>query len=224
VERARAVGLPVPAHLDAAAVLDLIAAPGFSTRDESDRGSGRGFGMAVVKSTVLEVGGSLRMTSEPGAGTRFSIELPLTLAITDALIARIGEHTFAVPQSSVREVIEVEAATIRAIEGGEVAPYRGRALPILRLSSLLGIRAAATGRFHAFVVGHGSASVGLLADRIVGQREVVVRSIVDPLIRVDGISGATDLGDGRAVLILDTGALTRRAHTGASVTPSREIA
>jgi two-component system chemotaxis sensor kinase CheA len=182
--------------------------------------------MAVVKSTVHELGGAIRMTSELGAGTRFSIDLPLTLAITDALIAKVGDQVFAVPQASVREVVEIDAAAVRAIEGGEVAPYRGAALPILHLSSLLGIRPAQRERWHAFIIGTGSAAIGLVADRIVGQREVVVRTISDPLIRVDGVSGATDLGDGHAVLILDTAALARRAsgwraHAAAH---SREIA
>ena len=225
--RARATGLAVPAgDLDDDKLLDLICAPGFSTRDESDRVSGRGFGMAVVRSTVQDLGGSMRMASTPGAGTRFTIALPLTLAITDALIARIGSHTFAVPQSAVREVVEVEAAAIRRLEEREVTVFRGGALPVIRLSSVLGIRPIATSqRFHAFIVGTGSAAVGLLVDRILGQREIVVRTTVDPLVHVEGISGATDLGDGRAVLILDVAALAR--HGGERPAPplaAQEIA
>ena len=224
--RAARLGLPVPAAVDESALLDLISSPGFSTREASDRASGRGFGMAVVRNTVQELGGVIRMTSTPGHGTRFSIDLPLTLAITDALIARVGAQTFAVPQTSVREVIEVEASAVRAIEGGEVAPYRGTALPVIRLSSMLGLAPAAGTRFHAFIIGTGAAAVGLLADRILGQREIVVRAIADPLIRVPGVSGATDLGDGRAVLILDTAAIARLARRSASgPTPrAKEIA
>ena len=208
-ERARVRGLPVPAVLDDGALLDLICAPGFSTREESDRASGRGFGMAVVRRTVQDLGGSLRLWTEPGRGTKFTIELPLTLAITDALLARIGSHQFAVPQASVREVIELEESAIRRVEDGEVAPYRGMALPLLRLAHELGLDSAGGSRLHAFVFGHGPAAVGLVVDRIVGQREIVVRSTVDPLIRVDGVSGATDLGDGRVVLILDAAAIAR---------------
>jgi two-component system chemotaxis sensor kinase CheA len=210
--RARHLGLPLPAEPDNAALLDLISSPGFSTRDESDRASGRGFGMAVVRKTVQDLGGVIRMSSTPGAGTRFSIDLPLTLAITDALIARVGGETFAVPQSAVREVIEIDASTIRGVEGGEVAPYRDAALPVVRLSTILGLPQPAGSRFHAFIVGAGTARVALLADRIVGQREIVVRAIADPLIRVDGVSGATDLGNGRAVLILDTPAIAKLAR------------
>ena len=224
--RAARLGLPVPPNPDDAALLDLISSAGFSTRDESDRASGRGFGMAVVRRTVQELGGLIRMSSAPGQGTHFRIDLPLTLAITDALIARVGSQTFAVPQNTVREVVEIEASAVRAIERGEVAPYRGAAIPVVRLSSILGLPQPAGGRFHAFIVGTGAAAVGLLADRILGQREIVVRAIADPLIRVEGVSGATDLGDGRAVLILDTGAIARlaRAGTTSGAARARELA
>ena len=225
--RAARAGVAMAAEPDDAALLDIISSPGFSTRDESDRASGRGFGMAIVRSTVQELGGVIRMASTAGQGTRFSIELPLTLAIADALIARVGGQTFAVPQTSVREVIEIDTTAVRAIEGGEVAPYRGAALPVIRLSAMLGIRPSAAERLHAFVVGSGAGAVGLLVDRIIGQREIVVRAIADPLIRVDGVSGATDLGDGRAVLILDTAAiarLARRRPGGHAPAQKKEIA
>jgi two-component system chemotaxis sensor kinase CheA len=220
VARARHAGLPVPAVVDDAALLDLICSPGFSTREESDLGSGRGFGMAVVRLTVQELGGSLSMASEEGRGTTFSVELPLTLAVTDALIARVGGQTFAVPQTAVREVIELDPAAVRTIEGGEVTAYRGVALPLVRLSASLGIPSAPGARLHVFIVGTGTAGVGLVVDRIVGQREIVVRSTVDPLIRVDGVGGATDLGDGRVVLILDAAAIARTVRHGGGPTPA----
>jgi two-component system chemotaxis sensor kinase CheA len=227
--RARHAGLPVPRTADAddAALLELLCSPGFSTRDEADRVSGRGFGMAVVHTTVQELGGTMRMESSPGVGTRFIIELPLTLAVTDALIAAVGSQTFAVPQSAVREVIEVEAAAIRQLADGEVVPFRAQALPIIRLSSALGIPSSSRLRHHAFVVGTGPATVGLLVDRVLSQREIVVRTTVDPLIRVDGIAGATDLGDGRAVLILDVASVARAARArqhDRHATGTREIA
>jgi two-component system chemotaxis sensor kinase CheA len=221
LERAARLGLPIPADPDAAALLDLISSPGFSTRDESDRASGRGFGMSVVRNTVQDLGGAIRMSSVEGQDTRFSIDLPLTLAITDALIARVGPETFAIPQSTVREVIEIDAAAVRALEGGDVAPYRGAALPMIRLSSVFGVRASGRDRYHAFIIGSGASAVGLIADRIVGQREIVVRAIADPLIRVDGVSGATDLGDGHAVLILDTAAIARMARNGRAAPAAR---
>jgi two-component system chemotaxis sensor kinase CheA len=207
--RAETLGLPVPAQLDDAAIFDLICSPGFSTRDESDRGSGRGVGMDVVRHTIEDLGGSVRMESRPGSGTRFFIELPLTLAITDAFIAAIGDEIFAVPQAGVREVIEVDALGIRLLEGAEVAVSRGSAMPVIRLASLLRIPVEPRPRLHAFVLGTGQGAVGLLVDRIIGQREIVVRAAVDPLIQVTGVAGATDLGDGRAVLILDLQSMAR---------------
>ena len=211
--RAQQAGLVLPAGpLDNIGLLDMISAPGFSTRDASDRVSGRGFGMNVVRETLQELGGTIQMETEPGRGTRFIIELPLTLAITASMLARVGDQLFAVPQAAIREVAEFEADAIRALQDAEVVEFRGAPLPVVRLSRALGIQASGTSRFHAFIVGTGAAAVGLLVDRIVGHREIVVRSTADPLIRVDGVTGATDLGDGKAVLILDAAALARQAR------------
>jgi two-component system, chemotaxis family, sensor kinase CheA len=210
IEKARLAGMSVPAGpLDAAAILALLCAPGFSTNEETDRASGRGVGMAVVKRTVEELSGSIALDTQPGQGTRFIISLPVTLAITDALIGRVGDEAFAIPQGSVREVIEIAEADMRRLEENEIAPYREGALPIIRLSRLFGINSAAADRFHVFVLGHGSSAIGIAVDRIIGQREIVVRTMADPLVRVDGVSGATDLGDGRVVLILDPAMLAR---------------
>ena len=213
VARARAMGMTVPDDPDAAALLDILCAPGFSTRDAADRAAGRGVGMNVVQSTVRELGGSLAIDTAPGEGTRFILQLPVSLAIADAIIATVGSQTFAVPQSAVREVLEVEPASLRAIEKHEIAPYRGGVLPLVRLSSLFGITPAPRSTLHVFVIGQGLAAVGLVVDRIAGQREVVVRPMIDPLVRVEGVMGATDLGDGRVVLILDPLRLT---HVAAS--------
>ena len=195
---------------DSAAILALLCAPGFSTRDESDRVSGRGVGMGVVQAAVEELSGTLRLETENGTGTRFVLELPVTLAITDALIARVGSETFAVPQSSIREVIEVPVGALLQVERNEMTPYRGGALPVVRLSRLFGLPETSRDRLHLFVVGAGPAAIGIAVDRIVGQREIVVRAIADALVRVDGISGATDLGDGHVVLILDPAVLSRQ--------------
>ena len=212
-ERAKRAGLPLPAGtIDNVALLEVISAPGFSTRDASDRVSGRGFGMNVVRETLQELGGTIQLETEPGKGTRFIIELPLTLAITAAMLARVGDQVFAVPQAAVREVAEIEARDIRALQGAEVVDFRGAPLPIIRLSTALNIAPSDNDRFHAFIIGVGAAAVGLLVDRIVGHREIVVRSTADPLIRVDGVTGATDLGDGKAVLILDANAIARSAR------------
>ena len=138
--RAQQAGLAVPAGpLDNVALLELISAPGFSTREASDRVSGRGFGMNVVRETLQELGGTIQLETEAGKGTRFTIELPLTLAIAAAMLARVGDQLFAVPQAAVREVAEFEADAIRALQGAEVVEFRGAPLPVLRLTSVLGI-------------------------------------------------------------------------------------
>lgn len=208
--RARQVGVAVPeGPLDNATILEIISAPGFSTRDQSDRVSGRGFGMNVVRQTLQELGGTITLDTAPGRGTHFTIELPLTLAIAAAMLARVSDQLFAIPQAAVREVAEIDTTAIKALPGIDMIDFRGAPLPVVRLSQVLGLPDSAGERCHAFIVGTGTAAVGLLVDRIVGHREIVVRSTSDPLIRVDAVTGATDLGDGRAVLILDAGAIAR---------------
>ena len=212
--RAAALGLPRPPSSDADALLSLICAPGFSTREQTDRASGRGVGMAVVKTVVEDLAGTLRLETEPGVGTRFIVELPVTLAITDALIAQVGVETFAIPQGAVREVIEVPIGAIRLLEQNEIVPHRGGSLPIVRLARMFGLPESSRDRLHVFVIGTGAAALGIAVDRIVGQREIVVRASKDPLVRVDGISGATDLGDGHVVLIVDPAVLARKTREG----------
>ena len=217
--RARAIGLPVEdGPLEGASLLEILCAPGFSTRDTADRAAGRGVGMSVVHGAVRELGGTLTLDTTPNEGTRFLIELPLTLAIADAIIATAGGQTFAVPQSSVREVIDVSPESVRVLENHEIIPYRGGVLPLVRLSSLFGLSAQAGRTLHVFVTGAGPSAVGVAVDRIQTQREIVVRPMSDPLIKAEGITGATDLGDGRVVLILD---LARTARLQAAASRSR---
>ena len=213
--RAGEAGLSIPdGPLDSDALLTILCAAGFSTRDAADRGSGRGVGMAVVRTTVRELGGSMTLDSVPGQGTRFVVELPLTLAISDAIIANVGDQTFAVPQAAVREVIEVEPEMVRRLENNEIVQHRGGVLPLLRLSDAFALEARPRRLLHVLVAGAGHAATGIVVDRIIGQREIVVRAIADPLIKVAGISGATDLGDGRVVLILDLVSLLAASRRG----------
>ena len=210
--RARAAGLVAPdAPADPAAILDLICTPGFSTRETPDRASGRGVGMDVVRRAVEELGGSLSLSTRPGAGTRFTARLPLTLAIADALILRVAGGTYAVPQAAVREVIQVDPGTTVRLENNELVRHHGGILPLVRLSDVLGGDRPA-GPFPALVAGEGGGSVALGADRVLGLREIVVRPLADPLVQVPGLAGATELGDGRPVLIIDPVGLARYAR------------
>jgi two-component system chemotaxis sensor kinase CheA len=210
---ARAAGLvPDGAPADPNAVLDLICAPGLSTRQTADRASGRGVGMDVVRRAVEDLGGDLALETRPGRGTRFTARLPLTLAIADALIVAVGGQTYAVPQAAVREVVPVGAASTTALENNELLRHASGVLPLLRLHDLFGTPRP-TGDFTALVVGDGRRAVALAADRVLGLREIVVRPLADPLAQAPGFAGATELGDGRAVLILDTAGLARLART-----------
>ncbi|GAB4183204.1 MAG: chemotaxis protein CheA [Coleofasciculaceae cyanobacterium] len=212
-QRARSQGLiAADATPDMATILDILCSSGFSTRDQADLTSGRGVGMAVVKNTVQELGGFLNLHTQVGLGTRFTIQLPLTLAIADALTISLSGQTFAVPQSSVREVLELQPQAITVLENNEIFSHRGNVLPLIRLANLFNLAPISpetrNGKhLHVVIVGSGLNAVGLLVDRIIGQREIVVRPLTDPLVQVVGIAGATELGDGRVVLILDTAAL-----------------
>jgi two-component system, chemotaxis family, sensor kinase CheA len=208
LDRARARGLSHGnTDIDDAALLDLIATPGFSTRDEADRESGRGVGMDVVKKATEELGGRIALATRLGEGTTFTIELPLTLAIAEALIVSVNGQRFAVPQSGVREVLEVESASTNVLENNEIISFRGKVLPLLRLARVFEMNYQRDEKFHVLVIGEDGNAVGLAVDRIIGQREIVVRAIKDPLAQSKGIAGATELGDQRVVLILDIGAL-----------------
>jgi two-component system chemotaxis sensor kinase CheA len=167
--------------------------------------------MAVVKDAVLDLGGTLTLDNKIGQGTHFTIQLPLTLAIADALLVTAGGQRYAVPQAAVREVMAIQSAAIKKLENNEIIPYRGATLPLLRLTRVFSLAEKDHSSFHVFVVGTGLGTVGIAVDRILDQREIVVRAITDPLIRVPGIAGATEIGDGRAILILDPAGLIKKA-------------
>jgi two-component system, chemotaxis family, sensor kinase CheA len=190
-------------RIDFDRLLETISAPGLSTRDHADRASGRGVGMDVVARAIKDLDGSLSVVTEAGKGTTFRIELPLTLAITDALIATADAQTFAIHRSSVQEVIEIEPGSIKVLENNEIILHRDEVLPLVRLSRVFNLKDKKEGSLHAFVIGTGNRATGLVVDRVLGLREVVVRSLSDPLTNVPGVAGATELGDGRPILILD---------------------
>ncbi|MBX9679992.1 MAG: chemotaxis protein CheA [Gemmataceae bacterium] len=196
------------AGLDAGTVLDLLCTPGFSTRDEADRGSERGVGMDSVRRTVEDLGGRLALDYRAGEGTRFVVQLPLTLVIADVLTVQVAGQTFAIAQSAVREVIPVDPATVTRLENNELIRHQGKALPLVQLCDVFG-SPRPSGAFVALVVGEGPAAVAFGADRALGLREVVVRPLSDPLVQVPGLGGATEMGEGRPILILDPSGLLR---------------
>jgi len=197
--------------LDSNTLLELLCQPGFSTQKNADLTSGRGVGMDVVKNTVNALGGFINLETQAGVGTHFTIQLPLTLAIVDALIVSVGQQRFAVPQLSIREVLEIASSAVVTLENNQIFSNREGILVLLHLAHLFNLEEAAKPNLYVLVAG-GATNVGIVVERILGEREIVVRALQDPLVHVQGISGATDLGDGKVILILDIAALVKVAR------------
>jgi two-component system chemotaxis sensor kinase CheA len=194
-------------------LLELITRPGLSTVARATSSSGRGMGMDIVKRiTVGTLGGSLTLRSTPRQGSVFALRIPLSISIVDAFAFSCGEQAFVVPVSMVDEIIEVDPANIvcpPAPDGQasiEMVERRGRALPLISLAGLFAIAAStpksALAR-KALVVRHTDNAFAFAVDRMLGQQEIVVRPIEDPLVKVAGVAGSTDLGDGKPTLVLD---------------------
>ncbi|HEY1815494.1 MAG TPA: chemotaxis protein CheW [Kofleriaceae bacterium] len=198
-------------------LLDVLTAPGFSTRDVTSTTSGRGFGLDIVRAvTVDQLGGELAMTTTPGAGTTFTLRIPVTIAIVDVFSFACGKHAFVVPVSAIDEIFELEPGQrVTPASLGNPRPVglvqrRGRALPLISLAAELAIDDGATAR-KALVVRRGADPIAFAVDRMLGRQEVVVRPLDDELARAPGLAGAADLGDGRPTLVLDLGELGARA-------------
>jgi two-component system chemotaxis sensor kinase CheA len=217
VAKARKLGLHVPARMDSSGLLKVLCEPGFSTHDHADLAAGRGVGMSVVSNTVRELGGMLTLETRPGAGTEFTLKLPLSISIAPAIIVKVGGELCAVPQSLVNEVIQVPSGQCRLIPPAEVIPYRGGLLPIVRLAGIFRVPPAKVDLLTLLVIGTEEGSIGIVVDRILMQREIVVRPLADPLLKVAEFSGATELGDGRPILILNPNSLM-----GGIVRPAEE--
>jgi two-component system chemotaxis sensor kinase CheA len=200
----------------------LITRSGFSTAETVTDVSGRGVGLDVVATRVRALGGMLDIHSEPGRGTSFTLQLPLTLAIVRALLVRLGEETYALPLTHVGETVHLEPADVQRVKGRSVAVLRDEVIPLLSLRALLGTggeaRARADGRRPAVVLEVGDQRVGLEVDRLMGQQEIVVKSFDQTAGTLKLFSGATILSDGRPALILDAGSVVagERAQAGAA--------
>jgi len=194
-------------------LLDVLCGPGFSTRDVATRTSGRGLGMDIVRRiAVSDLGGELRLATTPGAGTSFTMRIPLTISIVEVFAFACGRQAFVVPVSAIEEIFEIADAGITppSAPGGRsqvsLLERRGRAIPMFSLGRELAIDDGAAAR-KAMVIRRGGEAVAFSVDRMLGRQEVVVRAIDDPLVQAPGIAGATDLGDGRPTLVLDLGEL-----------------
>ena len=189
---------------------EFIFAPGFSTAEKLNELSGRGVGLDVVRKNVGELNGTIKIESEPGRGTRFVIRLPLTLAIVDGMRVGVASETYILPLASIVECIRPGAATVRPIAGqGHVVEIRGEYLPMLSLGKLFGVPAAAPEEGIAVVLEADGARIALLVDALLGQEQVVIKTLEANYRRVPCVAGATILGEGRVVLILDVASLVR---------------
>ncbi|MDE2439810.1 MAG: Hpt domain-containing protein [Betaproteobacteria bacterium] len=225
--RAEAMGLLQPGQAaDEATLYDFIFQPGFSTAAELTQLAGRGVGMDVVKTEVAELGGRIEILSTAGKGTTFRLYLPLTLAVTQTLLIRAGSHLYAVPSTMIEQVMEMKEKGLTAIrEQGEVN-WQGNRYPFHFLPHLLGDAEAmpeAHRQYWVLLLRSGSQRVAVLVDELKGNQEVVVKNIGAQLARVVGIAGATVLGDGRVVLILNPVALASRTPV-VSVQPAIPVA
>jgi two-component system chemotaxis sensor kinase CheA len=225
---ARKAGRPVPATDEQ--LLELIALPGLSTREQASQTSGRGMGMDIVKRTVDALGGSLSLATTPGQGTSFTLRVPLSVTIVDAFSFTTAAQTFVAPVAMVEAIIEVDASrVVRAPAPGggysdaRLIERRGEPMPLVALDALLAlpVRPGQPSRQmprepalpepalpkKALIVRRHGEPIAFGVERMLGQQEVVVRPLEDPLVQRTGITGATDLGDGRPTLVLDLVAL-----------------
>jgi two-component system chemotaxis sensor kinase CheA len=202
-------------------VWQIVFAPGFSTADEVSDISGRGVGMDVVKRNIRALGGNIDVRSRSGAGTHILIRLPLTLAILDGMSVEIAGETFILPLSLIAEAFLPQSYHMKTItSGARVLQIRDAYLPLLATEQLLDLPARPSGSEAAIaiVVDVDGRRAALLVDRLLGQQQVVIKSLEANFRRVPGIAGATVLGNGRVALILDVSALLRSQDTAAEVT------
>jgi two-component system chemotaxis sensor kinase CheA len=215
LKKARERGLDAPDTLSDAEVWGLIFAPGFSTADVVTDVSGRGVGMDVVKKNITALGGTVEIDSAPGQGMSVKVRLPLTLAIMDGMSVGIGNECYIVPLASVVESFQVTPGMIRGLAGARVVEVRQEYMPVVDMQRLFSVPRPGKDQPSDMmvVVEADGGRVALLVDELLGQQQVVVKNLEANYRRVDGISGATILGDGRVALILDVGGLVRRSRT-----------
>ncbi len=186
----------------------LIFEPGFSTADKISKISGRGVGLDVVKTMIDKLNGTVNVTSQKGKGTTFSIRLPLTLAIIQGLLVRVGKEIYSIPIASVIESQRILHSDIKTIDNYEVLNLRNEVISVLRLSRLFGIKESAGGEYcNIVIVGSKDRKVGVMVDSLIGEEDVVIKPLKDQYTASPGIAGASILGDGSVSLIIDVSQL-----------------
>ncbi|SCY13439.1 chemotaxis protein CheA [Alkaliphilus peptidifermentans] len=197
--------------MDDSEAINLLFNPGFSTVNKITDISGRGVGLDVVKTKIESLGGVVEVDNRKGEGTKFIIRLPLTLAIIQALLINVGPEKYAIPLNTIKEITTISADTIRKVQNNEVVLYRNNTLPILRLSNLLQVDAnhQDSDDYIVVIVKKGEKTAGIIVDHLIGQQEIVIKSLGKYLSNVKAIAGATILGNGSVALIVDTNSFFR---------------
>lgn len=189
----------------------LLFASGFTTAEEVSDVSGRGVGLDVVRNKIEAMGGVVSVDSEEGKGSKFSIQLPLTLSIISCMLVNVGEGKYAVPLSSIIETAVYNKSDVRSVHGQRVIDYRGRVVPLMSLKNIFEESSDEEDEefVSVLIVRKGKKSAALIVDSFIGQQEIVLKSLGNYLVNVFAISGATILGDGQVALIVDCNALLR---------------
>ncbi len=213
--KAVSMGLATPemiAAMDDTDIYNYIFTPGFSTAERITDMSGRGVGMNVVKEIVSELNGNVSIETEWGMGTRFVLSFPITLAIIPAIMVKVRNEMYAIPLTDVIETIKISQADITTIEGHEVINLRGEILSLLRLSRFVGLESALgpDDKMPVVVVGFGTRKIGLIVDYLEGKLEIVIKSLEQNYKTVEGLAGASILGDGSICLILDISSMINK--------------
>lgn len=220
LEKARSCGLiGADVQLEAAQIDEFIFMPGFSTAESVNDLSGRGVGLDVVRNNIRTLGGGVEVVSTAAKGTRFIIRLPLTLAIVDGMSLQVGSEVYILPLAWIAETLRLQPDRVNQPAGGpEIVTVRDEYLPLLRLERLFNVQARAQNLSDGIVVvvEADGKRVGLFVDELLGQQQVVLKSLEPHCARLEGISAATILGDGTVALILDAGSLVRQAHGSVS--------
>jgi two-component system chemotaxis sensor kinase CheA len=201
-------------------IFDLLFMPGFSTRDEVSDLSGRGVGMDVVKNNIAALSGMIEVKSQAGQGSSMIITLPITLAIIKALIVRVGEKTYAIPINSVLETLMIDADVIQTVEKREVIELRKSTVPLLRLDHVFNLTSPDSDddnrRLFVAIVGLAEKRMGFVVDELLGQQDVVIKSLGKALSFVKGIAGAAEMGNQKTILVLDVAGLMTESLRGES--------
>lgn len=205
-------------HMSDEEIVDLVFHPGFSTADVVSDVSGRGVGMDVVRRNIRGLGGTVEVKTKPGEGSVFTIRLPLTLAILDGQLASVGSQTYVFPLVSIVESIQVDKSLIKGIAGQtELYKLRDQYIPVIRLHNRFGVEDAKADLSEGLlvVVEEGGRRAGIFVDDLLGQQQVVIKSLESNFMKIGGIAGATILGDGTVALILDVAeAVTNQKSNG----------